>query len=115
MSKIKSIESALSIFELEANNQAECSENGDYKSGNKSYQKIIDSVNYIKDNNSIDLLISFLSNESIGVKLWSACFLLPENESRSLKVLEEIKETNSIHSFTAATTISEWLKGNLKF
>lgn len=114
MGKIKTLEIALNIFKIEANNQAECSETGDYKSGNKSYQKIIDSVNFIKDNNFIDSLISFLSDESIGVRLWSAYFLLPENESHSLQILEQIEQENSIHSLTAKTTISEWKKGNLK-
>lgn len=112
---MKNIETALEFF-LEASvKQVEATEIGDYKSANKYYDRIIKSTNFLKDENAIDRLLDYLSSPYVGVRLWSACFLLPLYEQKGIKILKDIAKTKGIHSLTAETTLSEWKKGNLKF
>jgi hypothetical protein len=110
----KKIEKALKTFEEEAKKHAECTEKGNYKSGNICYSKIVKSVSVLRNENLVSKLSIFLNSSSIGVRLWSATFLLPINEKDSLRVLEEITKNLDIHSSTAKYTLSEWRLGNLK-
>ncbi|MBZ4043676.1 DUF2019 domain-containing protein [Flavobacterium hibisci] len=112
---MKNIEIARDVFLESSAKQAEATENGDYKTANKYYDKIIKSANFIKNENEINIFYDYLSNPNVGVRLWSAYFLLPVNEREALKVLKDIVKTNEIHSLTAETTVKEWKKGNLKF
>lgn len=111
--KIKNVETALSIFEEASIKQSEATETGDYKTANKFYAKIVLATNFLKDENLINKLENLLLHESIGVRLWSAIYLLTSNEKEALKVLKTIEKTSGIHSLTAETTLSEWRKGNL--
>jgi hypothetical protein len=112
--KIKNLEIALVLFEEAAIKHAEATEQGDYKTGNKNYKDIAKVIEYLKLNNQLLSLKQFLNNSSVGVRMWSATYLLPLIENESLKVLNEISNMQGIHSLTAKTTISEWQKGNLK-
>ncbi len=115
MRKIKDIETALAVFEEAAIKQAEATEEGDYKSGNKRYNEITKAAEYIKSEGSIDNLRGFLSHDSIGVRMWAAYYLLPVDEKEGERVLKEIAKSSGIHALTADTTLSEWKKGNLNF
>ncbi len=115
METISSIETALKIFEEASTKQVEATEIGDYKNGNKNYDKIIKVISFLKTENSIESLLQYLSHSSIGVRLWSACYILPINEKMAIKVLENITKEEGIISLTAETTLNEWKKGNLKF
>lgn len=115
MTKIKDIETALDIFESSAVKEVEATDIGDFKTVNKCYSKIAKSVTFLKENNALDKLEHFLISPSVGVRLWSACYLLPVKETKAIKVLEEIAKCTGIYSLNAETTISEWRKGNLKF
>ena len=111
--KIKNVETALSIFEEASIRQSEAIETGDCKTANKFYAKIVLATNFLKDKNDINKLEKLLLHESIGVRLWSATYLLTSNETEAVKVLETIEKTSGINSLTAETTLSEWRKGNL--
>jgi hypothetical protein len=113
--KIKDIQTALEVFETASKKQAEATDQGDYKTGNKCYDRIIKSTDFLKKENALNRLEKYFTNSSIGVRLWSACYLLPINEQGGIKVLEEIAKSSGIHSLTAKTAIDEWRKGNLKF
>lgn len=115
MRKIKDINTALEVFEESAVKQAAATEQGDYKTGNKCYDRIIKAVAFLKSENEISQLEKYLFDSSVGVRLWSACYLLPINEREGIRVLEDIAKSAGIHSLTAETTLSEWRKGNLKF
>lgn len=115
MMKIKDIRTALEIFEEASMKQAEATERGDYKTGNKCYDRINKAANFLKNENAICSIKEFLSSPFVGVRLWAACYWLSVNENEGTLVLEEIVKSSGIHSLTAETTLSEWKKGNLKF
>lgn len=115
MNEIKDIEAALTTFEEASAKHAEATELGDYKASNKHYNQLAEAATFLKSKNAIDYLLQFLSNSSVGVRMWAACYLLPVYEQEGIKVLEEIAESSGIHSFTAETTLSEWREGNLRF
>ena len=104
---------ALQQFEQAAHNHAVFTENGNYKEVNRHYRKIINTAIYINNNFGISVLDTLLLKEAVGIRLWSAGFLLGKNEN-ALAKLERISKMNSIHGLTAETTLSEWKKGNLK-
>lgn len=114
---MKDIESALKIFLESAIKEVEATETGDFKTVNKCNKKITESMNYLKSKNEIYILKDHLSNPSVGVRLWVACYWLNINEKEGLTVLERIAKSkdSGIYSLTAETTLSEWKKGNLKF
>lgn len=114
MTKIKDISTALSIFEEAATNHAEATKQGDYKTGNKNYDKVIKAVSYLKEQNSLDALLQYLNHTIVGVRVAAATFLLPKYEKEGVKVLEEVSKSSDFFSFIAETTLSEWQKGNLK-
>lgn len=114
MTKIKDISAALNLFEEAAAKQAEATELGDYKIGNKYYSKIVEAVNFLKSSNSIGEIRALLSHSSVGVRMWAATYSLPFDEKSPTKVLKEIINGNGIHSLTAETTLKEWQKSNLK-
>jgi hypothetical protein len=113
--KIKEIKIALEIFEEACIKHSEATEQGDYKTGNKYYTKIVKAATFLKNENAISNLRDYLSSPFVGVRLWTACYWLAVNEQEGIKVLEEIVKSPGIHSLTAETTLSEWKKGNLKF
>lgn len=113
MTKIKDQQTALAVFIEAAIKQAEATEQGDYKNGNKYYDQIIKSAEFLKKTNSVNILLSLLSNPSVGIRLWAAYFLLPINEKEAIKALQAISKISGIHSLTAETTLKEWQKGNL--
>lgn len=113
--KIKDIKTALEIFEEACIKHSKATEQGDYKTANKYYTEIINSVGYLKSVSEISNLRDFLCSPFVGVRLWAASYWLAVNEQEGIMVLEEIVKSPGIHSLTAETTLSEWKKGNLKF
>ncbi|WP_353101335.1 DUF2019 domain-containing protein [Myroides odoratus] len=111
---IKDIKIALEIFEEACVKHAEATENGDYKTANKYYTKIVKVAKFLKEENAITDLKNYLSSPFVGVRLWAGYYWLTINEQEGIKVLKEIVNSPTIHSLTAETTLSEWKKGNLK-
>lgn len=112
---MKDVKTALEIFEEACIKQSEATEQGDYKTGNKYYAKIVKAAALLKSKNAIETLREYLSSPFVGVRLWASCYLLQVDEQKGIEVLEEIIKSSGIHSLTAETTLSEWRKGNLKF
>lgn len=115
MAKIKDIKTALEIFEEACIQHSEATEQGDYKTANKYYSKIIATIAFLKGENAITSLKDCLSSPFVAVRLWSACYWLPVDEKEGTEILTEIVKSPGINSLTAKTTLSEWKKGNLKF
>ena len=95
-------EKLLKSFEEFCIKQTEYSWNGKSKKANYYYDQIFKVVNLLKEMNSL------------RVRTWAACFLLPVNEKQSLKVLKEISKMDVRGSYTAELVIKGWKKGDLK-
>lgn len=113
MAKINDIDSALASFEEAVNKYGIATENGDSKTGNKNYDKAADIVTWIKSQNKIDHLLTFLNHSNEAVKMTAAFYLLEDYEKEAVKALEEVKEADGFFSFIAETTMEEWKSGNL--
>jgi hypothetical protein len=114
MTKIKDITTALNLFEEAAMKHAEATVQGDYKMGNKCYVTISKATTFLKEEGEVLALLKFLPHSSIGVRMWTATYLLSVQENIGIKILEQIAAEEGIHSLTAKTTLSEWRKGKLK-
>ncbi|PKL81102.1 MAG: DUF2019 domain-containing protein [Ignavibacteriae bacterium HGW-Ignavibacteriae-4] len=115
MKPLNNISSALNLFIESAKEHTLATEEGNYRKGNKNYYLIVEAISYLRNNNSLTELKPLLNNSYIGVRLWTACYLLPVFEKESLLILKDIVEEGGIHSLSAEMTICEWKKGNLKF
>ena len=113
MESLKKIEAACRRFEEAAIKHAEATETGNYTQANKSYQVIAKSARYLKETNSLKQLSKLLDSESVGVRMWTATYLLPIFERNAMQILQSIASGNNIHSLTAKMTIDEWEKGTL--
>ncbi len=114
MSNITNISTALYFFEEAAIKHAEATLNGDYKTGNKNYDKVVKAVEYLKQHDSINELLKYLNHDVVGLRLTAATYLLSKFEKEGIKTLEAISKSADFFSFIAETTLSEWRKGNLK-
>lgn len=115
MTKIKDEKMALELFESAAIEHARSSENSDYKRANSNHDVIVKAMAFLKNRGEVKLLSKFLSHDSEGVRVWAAAYLLPIREENAVKVLEAIADgPRGIQRLNAATTLSEWRKGNLK-
>ena len=113
--KITDAKTAIEIFIDSSIVHGKASEEGNYKLGNKNYDKIVDAVKYLKENNLECELTALLNNENVSVQLWAATCLLEKNEDKAKEVLSTITKKNIPHySFTAQLTLEEWNSGNLK-
>ena len=111
---IKTIDEAIALFKQHAIIQCESTENGNYKLGNKSYDKIIRCISFIEKNNKLEMLFSFLDDENMYIRYWAACALLHTKEKEAIKVLKAIKRSKSgLISLNSEMTISEFKKGNI--
>ncbi len=111
---MKDLESALAKFEAAAENQVKATESGDYKTGNKNYDIIIDLMNFLKEQNKINVLSTYFNHPSIGVRMWAAVYMLSIQEKEAKSVLKKIAEESGINATMARITLEEWQKGNLK-
>lgn len=112
--KITDLKMAVQVFEIASHKQAEATEQGNYKEGNKHYSRIMRAIKFLKKKDSIDTILPLLNKPSIGVRLWTASYLLPKYEKESIAILSEITKNQDIHSLTAETILNEWKTGNLK-
>jgi predicted nucleotide-binding protein (sugar kinase/HSP70/actin superfamily) len=114
MIKIKTLNAALKTFEDAAIQHEKATQSGDYKAANKAFKSINECARYFRENEEVEKLLIFLNHESVGVRVWSASYLLFSHESDAIKTLEEISLGIGIQSFNAQMTLKEWRKGTLK-
>jgi hypothetical protein len=112
--QIKTIEDAVLLFENSALRHTSATGNDDFKEANKAYKCITSSVTFLRESKELLKLSDLLLNQSNGVRVWAASFLLAEKEKECIEVLEEISKPDGIISFDAKITLSEWRKENLK-
>lgn len=116
MKKIKDINEALKLFEESSIKQAEATETGNYKIGNRHHDIIIACILFLYDSQQLRLLEPFLEHPHVGVRLWAAFALLSVERNEAEKVLRDIQNGSyGIHRGNAMYTLKEWENGNLEF
>ena len=84
MKPLNNISSALNLFIESAKEHTLATEEGNYRKGNKNYYLIVEAISYLRNNNSLTELKPLLNNSYIGVRLWTACYLLPVFEKEQI-------------------------------
>lgn len=111
MRKIKSIEDALSLFELNAIIQEECNRSGDYRKGNKAYENRKIVIKYLLENQGMDDLKVFYKSDNLFVRLSAATYLAPIDNNNCYQIVKAIMEADAgWASFNAKYTLQEWSK-----
>ena len=110
MTKIKSLEEALKIFEEATIVHGDCTDNSDYKTGNKANSRAVKALDYLRDNKQLLELKRFFTHTAIGPRKWAAAELLPLTEEDSVKVLTEISKGKGYNAFGAEYILKEWAK-----
>ena len=114
--KIRSIEDAISIIEESASVQAKATEIGDYKLGNKHFDREMKALAFLHQQGHLSDLKIFLHHQDVGVRAFAAYALLPVYEDLCKAVLLEISNGyQNIHGFDAEMILKEWDKGNIKY
>lgn len=113
MKQFDNISNALTAFRLAAAVQVAATESGDYKKGNKAFDRIIQILKYLKRLGKINELEALLSDSNVGVRMFAAYGLLPKSPKIAVPVLKEISQREDIHSLTAKTTLEQWEQGTL--
>jgi hypothetical protein len=114
MKTVNDIQAALNAFEEASIKHGEASESGDYRVANKNHDIVRDVVSFLKQNNKVTELLKFYLHPITAVRLAAATFLLPEFETESIRILEEIANGSGIESFDAEMVLEEWRNGNLE-
>lgn len=114
MRKIKDVKDALGLFEEAAIKQGEAIGEGNSKVANRNYDKIAEVAKFLRANKCIKELSVFYEHSNVSVRLFAAAYLLPVDEERSIKVLDEIVKMKVLGSLDAKMTIQEWKNGNLR-
>lgn len=113
---MKSIEEALATFEKCATIQAQTYETGDYRKGNKYFDKLMKSIVFLYEQKHLIDLEPFLHHQNVGVRSTAAYALLPIMEEKSKAVLQEIAINNyGIHSSDAERTLQRWNDNEIIF
>ena len=93
---------------------AEAIQTGNNKVANRLHKKLMSLYNDIKNNEEINIIKELSKDENESVRLWSATFLLKSNSEFALKLLNDLKKSNSVNSLTASAIIDMWEKGMLE-
>ena len=113
---MKSIEEAIRVIEESAAAQSKATETGDYKLGNKYFDKEMKALTYLYQQGHLSDLKIFLNHEDVGVRSFAAYALLPIYEDLCKTVLLDISNKfSNIHGSDAMTILKEWDKGTLKY
>lgn len=83
---------------------------------NKSYKKLNQIYEFIKENKLRNNLKKYLTSDNEGIRFYAAIHLLNIYTVEALDTLYDIKKNQSkMICFNIDMTISEWKKGNLTY
>jgi hypothetical protein len=85
---------------------------GDSKVANLSHDKLKAIIKATDSKEQGGILLKLCEHKSESVRLWAASFLLKQNESLSLSIIEEIISSGSILGLVAEVTLDKWKSGN---
>ena len=96
--------------------QAECTEKGDYKSGNKYADEYISAANDLLAGGDqyIDEFTKILKHTNRDVRCIAAAFLLKDRTKQAVKTLRKLKWGIDIAAMGARQTLKRYKKGILE-
>jgi hypothetical protein len=92
---------------------------GNLAGSNRVHKRLHDVTRKLraKSDRGLSALIVLLDHQHPSVRLWAAAHLLPLDENRALKALQEISSNSKLYPWqlktSAKTTIEEWKAGRL--
>lgn len=97
--------------------QAEATENGDFKTGNRASDLISAIYSELRHRGpeAQRALLPLLEADSPGVKLWAASHAMDFSPADGEPVLESLVPVGRFLGLSAKTTLEEWRKGRLTF
>jgi len=92
-------------------------ETGDFRITNKAYDRILAAREQLRvlPDGGRGCLREMLSNPEPGVRLWSACYLLPTDPVEAESTLVSLAQEKGLVGFDAEMTLKEWRAGRLTF
>ena len=111
MRKIKNVDDAIEKFKIAANDNYECSYNGNYRKANRAYDNLMQIKKYLLENNAIESLKTFYESSDLYLRLSAAVYLAPLDSENCYKIIKEIMDADEgWASFDAKYTLKEWSK-----
>ena len=107
----------ISAYQEAARQHGDASEDGDYKTANKSAGLIAAIYAELRRQGlaAQKELLSLLASPTPGVRLWSASHALEFSPDEGERVLSELAMQRQVLGLSAATTLKEWREGRLHF
>ena len=93
MRKISNVDDAIEKFKIAANDNYECSYNGNYRKSNRAYDDLIQIEKYLFENNALDLLKQLYEDPNLWVRLAAAIVMAPWDEINAFNIVVLIKST----------------------
>jgi hypothetical protein len=116
MTKIKSVEEALQLFEEYTIKRGYALDADDFKTYNKLFSQVQKCKMYLYEMQQIHLLHLLFMHKNQHVRFSAASALLPLYEEECTKILSDIASGNhGLLSLNAQTTLMMWRDGELKF
>ncbi len=108
-------ESVLAEYEKQAIIHSDCTEDGNYKRGNKAHDALVALLPIIDEMSEGRQMLSMLfENDHPGVRSWAATHCIEVNEEQAIDVLSKIAEQKGPLSISAHMVLELWKKGELK-
>jgi Domain of unknown function (DUF2019) len=106
----------ISEYKKHAQNHGKGTMDGNPKLTNRSYHKVMETLNKIKKYNDegYKALSQLLEENNDYIRLFAATHLLNYNKQKAEKTLQEITQKPGIVSLDAEVVLQEWKNGNLK-
>jgi hypothetical protein len=98
-----------------AEEHATASMNGDYRTANRIYDKLVEVLLKLRStpDQGKDILRRLKKDSSDAVSMWAATHSLPNDEEDALAILEGIAKKGGIIGLNAEMVIKEWKAGRL--
>ena len=112
MRKIKNVDDAIEKFKMAANDNYECSYNGNYRKSNRAYDDLIQIEKYLFENNALDLLKQLYDDSNLWVRLAAAIAMAPFDDENAFNIVKKMTDGEDLYSFSAKRTLLNWDKLN---
>jgi hypothetical protein len=88
---------------------------GDYKSGNRAFDKLMAIVPVIRGYgyDGEVALLQLTEDADDSVVCWAATIVLKSNEAKAIAALEKVSKKTGIIAFNAQMVLKQWKKGEL--